>query len=151
VRCVHQSYDHAEAEIIAGLLREEGCTAFVFENGLSRLEWYRVIAFGGPRVMVPDTCFAHAHDVLDRWRRGDYRLECEDQCPRCHGGDIEENPNYRGWAFVLPFLISLPLLWPLKWRMRCKSCGLHWKVPPKYTYAVMAAAVHDAEMNAHDQ
>jgi hypothetical protein len=49
--------------------------------------------------MVPDESLEQAIDVLDCWRRGDYRLEDDDECPRCHSSDIEEDPNYRGWAF----------------------------------------------------
>ena len=150
MRCVHQSFDHIEAEIVAGLLREEGCTAFVFENGLSRLKWYQVIAFGGSVVTVPDACLEQASDVLDHWRRGDYRLEDDDQCPHCHGSDIEENPNYRGWAFFFGCFLGLPI-WPvLKWRERCTSCGHHWKAIPPDTYAELGKLVAETETPAHD-
>ncbi|AGG88467.1 MULTISPECIES: putative signal transducing protein [Rhodanobacter] len=150
MRCVHQSFDHTEAEIVAGLLREEGCTAFVFENGLSRLKWYQVIAFGGSVVMVPDACLEQASDVLDHWRRGDYRVEDDDQCPRCHSSDIEENPNYRGWAFFFGCFLGLPI-WPaLKWRERCKSCGHHWKATPPDTYAEWGKLGAKTEAPAHD-
>jgi Putative prokaryotic signal transducing protein len=150
VRCVYQAYDHADAEIVAGLLRAEGCIAFVFENGLSRLKWYQVIAFGGLRVMVPDACFAQALEVLDHWRHGDYRLDCDDQCPRCDCTDIEENPNYRGWAFFLGSLLGLPL-WPaLKWRERCRACGYRWKAVLPGTYAAMGMLVAPSETPADD-
>ncbi|WP_449428169.1 putative signal transducing protein [Rhodanobacter umsongensis] len=151
MRCVHRSFDHAEAEIVAGLLREEGCTAFVFEGGLSRLKWYQVIAFGGAVVMVPDACIEQACDVLARWRRGDYRLEDDDQCPHCHSRDIEENPNYRGWAFFFGCFLGLPI-WPvLKWRERCRSCGHHWKATPPYTYAELSASIAEAGTPARDE
>ena len=150
MRCVHRSYGQAEAEIVAGLLREEGCVAFVYENGLSRLEWYKVIAFGGPLVVVPDACVAQARDVLDRWRRGDYSVECDDRCPRCDSGDIEENPNYRGWAFFFGCFLGLPL-WPaLKWRERCKSCGHHWKATLPDTYAELNKLVSPTDAHAHN-
>ncbi|MBD8882238.1 DUF2007 domain-containing protein [Rhodanobacter sp. 7MK24] len=150
MRCVHRSYDHAEAEIVAGLLREEGCIAFVFENGLSRLKWYQVIAFGGFLVMVPDACLVQARDVLDHWRRGDYRLDCDDCCPRCQSTDIEGNPNYRGWAFFFGCFLGLPI-WPaLKWRERCKSCGYHWKAIPD-TYAELSVSSDKAAAHGrHD-
>lgn len=135
MRCVHRSFNHAEAEIVAGLLREEGCIAFVFENGLSRLEWHKVIAFGGARIMVPDACLELAREVLGRWQRGDYCLDDDERCPRCQGSDIEENPSYRGWAFFFGCFLGLPI-WPaLKWRQRCNTCGLHWKANPPDGYA----------------
>lgn len=149
MQCVHRSYDHAEAEIVAGLLREEGCAAFVFENGLSQLKWYQVIAFGGPLVMVPDACVTRARDVLDHWRRGDYCLDCEDRCPRCDGSDIEENPSYRGWAFFFGCFLGLPI-WPaLKWRERCKSCGYHWKAVPPDTYAELTRQTAETRTRGH--
>jgi Putative prokaryotic signal transducing protein len=149
--CVYRSFDHTEAEIVAGLLREEGCPAFAFENGLSRLKWYQAIAFGGSVVMVPDESLEQANDVLDCWRRGDYRLEDDDECPRCHSSDIEENPNYRGWAFFLGGFLGL-LLWPvLKWRERCKSCGHHWKAIPPDTYAELSPSIAETGTAAHDR
>ena len=124
-----------EAEIVAGLLRAEGCGVHVFENGLSRLQSYEVIAFDGMRVMVTDADLETATAVLARWQQGDYGLDDDDCCPRCHSGDIEENPNYRGWAFFFGCFPGLPL-WPaLKWRERCRSCGYHWKATMPDTYA----------------
>jgi hypothetical protein len=149
--CVHRSFDHTEAEIVAGLLREEDCPAFAFENGLSRLKWYQAIAFGGSVVMVPSESLEQANDVLDRWRRGDYRLEGDDQCPHCHSSDVEENPNYRGWAFFFGCLLSFPI-WPvLKWRERCKSCGHHWKANPPDTYAELSPSIAETEVAARDR
>lgn len=134
MHCVHRSFDHTEAEIVAGLLRAEGCTAHVFENGLSRLRWYEVIAFGGARVMVDDADLDPAIEVLARWREGDYCLEDDDRCPRCNSSDIEENPNYRGWSFFFGCGLGLPLLPVLKWRERCKACGHRWKATPPANY-----------------
>lgn len=149
MRCVYRSFDQADAEIVAGLLREEGCLAFVFENGLSRLKWYQSIAFGGMRVVVPEVCVAQAQAVLDQWRNGHYCLECDDQCPRCHGTDIKENPNYRGWAFFLGGFIGLPI-WPaLKWRERCRSCGHRWKAALPGSYANIGTAVAASDTSAH--
>ena len=141
MRCVHRSFDHTEAEIVAGLLRAEGCPVHVFENGLSRLRWYEVIAFGGARVMVADEDLETATEVLARWRHGDYCLDDEDRCPHCNSGDIEENPNYRGWSFFLGYFLGLPL-WPmLKWRERCRSCGHRWKAIPPDSYAEMSPSI----------
>ncbi len=149
MRCVHRSFDHTEAEIVAGLLREEGCTAFVFENGLSRLKWFQVIAFGGFVVMVPDACHAQARDVIDCWWRGEYRIGSDDRCPRCQSSDMEENPNYRGWAYFFGCFLGLPI-WPaLKWRERCKSCGHHWKAVPPDTYAELSKLAVEAETRGH--
>ena len=147
---VHRSFDHTEAEIVAGLLRAEGCPAYAFENGLSRLKWYQVIAFGGAVVMVPDEYLDTATDVLARWRRGDYCLDDDDRCPRCASSDIEENPNYRGWAFFLACFLGLPL-WPaLKWRERCRSCGHHWKAAPPDSYAELNPQAASIRKPKHD-
>jgi hypothetical protein len=145
--CVHRSFDLTEAEIVASLLREEGCPAYVFENGLSRLEWPYVIAYGGLRVVVADENRKHAVEILTRWRRGEYCLDADDDdsCPRCASHGVESNPNYRGWAFFLAFFTSLPLVWSLKWHKRCVSCKFHWKAKPQQTYAELNAAIRDAE------
>jgi hypothetical protein len=150
MRRVHRSFDYTEAEIVASLLRTEGCPAHVFENGLSRLKWYQVIAFGGPVVVVADEYLDAANDVLARWRRGDYCLESEDRCPRCDSRDIEDNPNYRGWAFFFGCFLGLPL-WPaLKWRERCRSCHYHWKALPPDSYAAMNRAADTGELKRDD-
>lgn len=144
MRCVHRSYDHTQAEIVAGLLRAEGCQVYVFENGLSRLRWYEVIAFGGARVMVADEDLESATEVLARWQHGDYCLDDDDRCPRCDSGDIEENPGYRGWAFFFGCVVGLPL-WPMfKWRQRCRSCGHRWKATPPDTYAEASRSIAEA-------
>jgi hypothetical protein len=138
---VHRSFDPTEADIVAGLLRAEGCPAHVFENGLSRLKWYQVIAFGGAMVTVSDENLDAATEILARWRRGDYCLDDDDRCPRCDSADIEANPNYRGWAFFFGCLLGLPL-WPaLKWRERCRSCGNRWKAIPLETYAQLRPSI----------
>ena len=145
--CVYRSFDYAEATIIADLLMVEGCAAHCFENGLSRINWPYVIAYGGFRVVVPDGDVRLAVDILARWRAGDYGIEASDDpaCPRCSSTDTEANPNYRGWAFVVPqILFGLPLVWPLKWRERCKSCGFRWKAKPAQSYAELAAATEAA-------
>ena len=137
MHCVYRSFDHTEAEIVASLLRAEGCLAEAFENGLSRLYWSHVIAFGGSRVMVSNEHKDAASEVMTRYQNGEYLLEDSDDllCPRCGSANVEENPNYRGWAFVLGSVIGLPLFWFMKWRERCKSCGYHWKATPLHTYA----------------
>ncbi len=137
MQCVYRAFNHTEAEIVADLLRVEGCPAWVFENGLSRLKWYQVIAFGGALVMVPDESCDEALQILVRWQRGDYCLDVEDDlcCPRCASASVEENPNYRGWAFFFGCFLGLPLIPMLKWRERCKACGYHWKATPPNIYA----------------
>ena len=151
MHCVHRSFDPTEAEIVAGLLRTEGCSVHVFKNGLSRLQWYEVIAFGGARVMVADADVAAAAEVLARLRQGDYCLDAEDRCPRCDSSDIEDNPNYRGWAFFLGCFLGLPL-WPvIKWRERCRSCGYHSRATVPNTYAEVNASIAEASKAArHD-
>lgn len=149
MQCIHRSFNPTEAEIVAGLLRTEGCSVHVFENGLSRLQWYHVIAFGGVRVMVDDQDVAAATEVLARWQRGDYCLDDDDRCPRCDSSEIEENPGYRGWAFFFGCLLGFPL-WPmLKWRERCMTCGYHWKVTPPDTYAELNPSIVNEKKTAH--
>lgn len=139
--CVHRSFNTTEAEIVAGLLRAEGCQVHVFENGLSRLKWCQVIAFGGTRVMVEDADVEAAIEVLARWQQGDYCLDDGDHCPRCNSHEIEANPNYRGWAFFFGCFLGLPL-WPvLKWRERCISCGYRWRAIPPDTYAELSSTI----------
>ncbi len=135
MRCVYRSFDHTEAEIAAALLREQGCPAYVFENGLSRLYWPYVLAYGGARVTVADADRDAALDILGRWRNGEYALTEDDiepdalRCPRCQSSEVERDDRRRDWAFALTYLIGLPLLWPA-WREHCRACGFRWKAPP---------------------
>lgn len=141
MQCVFRAFDHTEAEIVADLLRVEGCPAYVFENGLSRLEWYRVIAFGGARVMVSNERCDKAIRIISCWQRGDYSLDGDDdRCPHCGDPEVEENPNHRGWAFVLGGLLALPLFPMLKRRKRCRACSYRWKAQSSHSYGELAGS-----------
>ncbi len=141
MQCVYRSYDHTDAQIVTGLLVSEGCHAHLFENGLSRLRWHQAIAYGGARVMVVDEDLPAAIDVLARWQLGEYQLGEGDLCPRCNSTSIEENPNYRGWAFFFGCFLGLPI-WPMrKWHERCNSCSHHWKAIPPDTYAELKVTI----------
>ena len=150
MRCVYRSFDHTEAEIVAALLRAQGCDAHVFENGLSCLIWPQVTAYGGTRVTVADTDRHAALDILARWNKGEYALAEDDadhdplRCPRCRSDEVESDDRYRGWSFVIAYLTGLPLLWP-KWRERCRSCDFRWKAASQKTHRHMmsAASVQD--------
>ena len=153
MRCVFRSFDHTQAEIVADLLRAEGCPAHVFENGLSRLQWTYVIAFGGARVTVSDERQVDAVKIVERWEQGEYSLDTDDdlRCPRCTSRDVEQDPRYRGWAFFFGCLIGFPLFPRMKWRERCRSCKHHWRALPPHAYAELAAGGRNTEAPDHDQ
>ncbi len=150
--CAFRSYDLAEAEIIAALMCAEDCPADVLDTGMSRISWPYVIAYGGFRVVVANHHRARAGEILDDFQNGQYALPTDDDlcCPRCRSHAVEENPNYRGWAFFLPsILFFLPILWPLKGHMRCRACRWRWKELPAGSYAELSAAA-EAVMRSSD-
>jgi hypothetical protein len=158
MRCmirIHTTVDLLEAEILAGFLREHGVAAEVFDRDMVRQDWFRALAFGGYRVVVPSENADMARDLLRRWRTGEFDLEKDHGaegdalaierpgCVRCGSPRSEPDPWPRRWRLVCAYLLGLPIL-GLRGHYRCTDCGLRWREPSQ-AYAELARRADDAE------
>jgi hypothetical protein len=70
LRRAYWSADFAEAHIVEATLRAHGVQAWVFDALLMRQDWFRILMFGGYRVMVADEDAARAADLIGEYRAG---------------------------------------------------------------------------------
>lgn len=156
------------------MLRAHGLHASVFDAGIVRQDWFKTLALGGYRVMVPDAQMEPAQKLLADYRSGAMALADDDldvpACPRCSGRAVTDDPRPRRVVFgallvaevapiellpspvflllagLLPFLplAAAPLLGS---RHRCGSCGTAFATPRR-SFEALACAVAEAEANA---
>ena len=109
MRRVHTTFDLLEAHIMTGLLRAQGVEAHAFDVGMVRQDWFRMIAFGGFRIVVSDPAVDDAIAVLGRYANGDFALADADQdrCPRCGAFSVLHDPQPRRNVFLAMFLLPL--------------------------------------------
>lgn len=172
MRRAYWSADFGEAHVVAAMLRAQGVHASVFDAGIVRQDWFKTLALGGYRVMVPDAQTAAAQELLAAYRAGamavaDVEVDVP-SCPRCGGSDTRADPRPRRAVFgaliasqaaFFAFFYSAPLLWwiagvmqciPLaaaRWlgpRYRCASCARAFAAR-RHPFAALARKVRDAE------
>ncbi|MBO9662619.1 hypothetical protein [Dokdonella sp.] len=168
------SADFGEAHVVEAMLRAHGLHASVFDAGIVRQDWFKTLALGGYRVMVPAAQMASAQELLADYRSGAMTLADADldvpACPRCSGHAVADDPRPRRVVFgtllasqVAPFAFtsSPALLWiagllpflplaaaPLLGsRHRCRSCGAAFATPRRH-FDALAHAVAEAEPTA---
>ena len=174
MRRAYWSADFGEAHVVEAMLRAHGLHASVFDAGIVRQDWFKTLALGGYRVMVPDSQMAPAQELLADYRSGAMALADADldvpSCPRCSGHAVADDPRPRRVAFgaliasqVAPFALvsSSVSLWiagllsflPLATapllgsRHRCRSCGAAFAAPRR-RFDTLACAVAEAEPKA---
>ena len=54
MRRVHTTYDLLEAHALAAMLREHDIEAWLFDADFVRQDWFKMIAYGGYRILVGD-------------------------------------------------------------------------------------------------
>lgn len=55
MRCVCWSADFSEARVVEAMFRAQGVPVFVFDAGMAQLDWFKSLAIGGYRIMVPES------------------------------------------------------------------------------------------------
>ena len=87
MRRAYWSADFAEAHIVEATLRAHGVQAWVFDALLMRQDWFRILMFGGYRVMVADEDAARAADLIGEYRAGALAITDDaverPTCPKC--------------------------------------------------------------------
>ena len=108
LRRVDTTFDLPEAHIIVGLLRSEGIDAHLFDADFVRQDWFKAIAYGGYRILVPDQDLPAAREHLHAYRASKPAMSNSDDppCPACSSVTYRDDPRPRRWVFAL--YIALP-------------------------------------------
>ncbi len=115
LRRIDTTFDLPEAHIIVGLLRADGIDAYAFDTDFVRQDWFKAIAYGGYRILVPDEDVGSAGEIIRAYREAKPALSdaTDTPCPVCSSSTYRDDPRPRRWVFafyiVLP-LMQLPLL-----------------------------------------
>jgi hypothetical protein len=119
LRRLHTSYDLLDAHVLTALLREHGIDAWLFDADLVRQDWFKMIAYGGYRIMVRAEDYAAARELLHEQRAGNFALtnDTREPCPRCSSDSAIEDPQPRRNVFLamIVMLIASSFAFLLRW------------------------------------
>jgi hypothetical protein len=110
MRRVHTTYDLLEGHILTGMLRENGVEAWLFDADFVRQDWFKMLAYGGYRIVVADDAVAAARALLQEYRSGQLTQPDADAavCPHCGQAACIDDPQPRRNVFlamlILPFV-----------------------------------------------
>ena len=109
LRRVDTTFDLPEAHIVAGLLRSEGIEAHLFDAGFVRQDWFKAIAYGGYRILVPDDDVSAAREFIRSYREQKPALSHADDppCPTCSSSTYRDDPRPRRWVFAIYWMHQL--------------------------------------------
>lgn len=112
LRRVDTTFDMIEGHIVVGLLRSEGIAAYLFDADFVRQDWFKAIAYGGYRVLVPDGETQAAREHIRDYRESKPALSDPDDtpCPSCSSADYRDDPRPRRWVFAIYFAQQLIVL-----------------------------------------
>jgi hypothetical protein len=110
MRRVHTTFDLLEGHILAGLLRDNGIEAWLFDADFVRQDWFKSLAYGGYRVVVRDADLLEARTLVASYFDGSLALPAEDAaaCPRCAHTSAYDDPQPRRNVFIA--MIVLPIV-----------------------------------------
>lgn len=107
MRRVHTTYDLLEAHTITMMLQEHGIDALLFDADFVRQNWFKAIAFGGYRIVVPYASTNDANVVLSLYNSDALTLPEEHrvQCPYCGNCTGRDDPWPRRNVFLAMILL----------------------------------------------
>ena len=91
---VLRCFDLLEAHILVARLRYGGIDARVFDADFVRQDWFKMLVYGGFRIVVPEESATAARQILQSYRNGELTLPDEDggtPCPNCFSADAKSN------------------------------------------------------------
>lgn len=171
MRCVYWSADFSEARVVEAMFRAQGVPVFVFDAGMAQLDWFKSLAIGGYRIMVPESQLDAARRLLAEYRAEALAPAAKDidvpPCPRCGSRNVNDDPRPRRRVFgaviasqaaPLALMLSLYGWWlaglasllPLivaRWlgsRHRCADCAYAFAMP-RMRFDTLARSVSEAE------
>ena len=94
--------------MLTALLREHGIDAQLFDADFVRQDWFKMIAYGGYRIMVREQDLAAARQVLQEQRSGNLALpdDTDTRCPHCAHGTGVEDPQPRRNVFIAMLVLD---------------------------------------------
>lgn len=84
------------------MLREHGVEAWLFDADFVRQDWFKMIAYGGYRIVVRDESVSEATEVLHGYRNGEFAVaeELRAICPNCSHASSRDDPQPRRNVFL---------------------------------------------------
>lgn len=122
MRRAHTTFDLLEGHILTSLLRDNGIEAWLFDADFVRQDWFKMLAYGGYRVVVRDEDVTDARALLDQYHADELALADEHgaPCPHCLHAAASDDPQPRRNVFLA--MLVLPIVEFLAF--------LHWKLSP---------------------
>ena len=113
MRCVERVPEYMDGLLLVALLRAREIDAQLFDENFVRQDWFKILAYGGFRVMVPARDWQDAQRTLVEFRSGALHY-AEDEmdrpiCPACHAYSGEFDHRQRRWVFLAYFINALVL------------------------------------------
>jgi hypothetical protein len=108
MRRVHTTFDLLEAHIIVGMLQRNDVDAWLFDADFVRQDWFKSLAYGGYRIMVPNEATASAVEILQKYMAGQLALSVEYRlpCPACGKSCGSDDPWPRRNIFLSMILLE---------------------------------------------
>ena len=128
IRRIHTTYDLLEAHLITAILREHGIDALLFDADFVRQDWFKMIAYGGYRIVVRDDSVDQARALLRDYSEGNLALsdEYRTPCPNCAKLAGNDDPQPRRNIFLSIIVLDVVFVMAL----------LFWKAPGTGTILV---------------
>lgn len=113
MRCVERSYEYLDGLTLVALLRANDVDAQLFDENFVRQNWFKILAYGGFRIMLPAQDWQHAQQILVEFRSGALQYAGDEMarpaCPACYTHSGEFDHRQRRWVFLAYFIHSLVL------------------------------------------
>ena len=108
MRRIHTTYDLLEAHALVAMLREHDIETWLFDADFVRQDWFKMIAYGGYRILVRDETVADALRVLGEYRNGQLALVEEQRtiCPECAHSSGSDDPQPRRNVFLAMIVLG---------------------------------------------
>jgi hypothetical protein len=110
MRRAHTTFDLLEGHILTGMLRDSGIEARLFDADFVRQDWFKILAYGGYRVVVRDEDVSDARTLLNQYHEDALALtgEHHSPCPNCLHAAASDDPQPRRNVFLA--MLVLPVV-----------------------------------------
>jgi hypothetical protein len=97
-----------EAHALTAMLRAHDVEAWLFDADFVRQDWFKMIAYGGYRILVREESVVEAAQLLRDYRNGQLALAQESRaiCPSCAHAAGSDDPQPRRNVFLATVLLG---------------------------------------------
>jgi hypothetical protein len=105
---VYRCFDLLQAHAIAASLRHDGIQAHVFDADFVRQDWFKMLAYGGFRIVVPNEDASRAAENIRLYQEGALSLHDVEgaACPNCGEHSGHDDPQPRRNVFIAMFVLA---------------------------------------------